>query len=424
MGTKFYSRSQFASWFEEESKKYFGHSGSWVAPSEYEKVAKLILRKINEHIEIPSPYAIGSWAGVYRYGEKIWDKNYNYLNGVESPDSPAGSYASNYSSSSKSPSGCSSQSSRKSSYESQSSSSFSEASSSSSATSSSGIGIVKRHNFDSALIKIQRFSNEVPYIPELKKFDTDGGLFGLGDHYINGYEMNNYVEKVQDIFRTHNDIIIRTIQEFRDVYSTFDYLDKEYLSGIVQTAVAAAKASEGAKTASNQAKIASEQAKSAADKALKNEADLKKDVENLRKLVEKIRSIKEDLSSRIESTNTSLSHKLRKMEQDLSAQLLSKDQIIVLQNQLKTINQLEKKVSDWEHILINEVDALTQRIEAQKIIIEELTKRFEKVEKKTLSENSPQNAQEPVNNSYTGLIWAYITGGLALVCSICSLVLR
>ena len=411
---KFYSRSQFASWFEKETKKYVGHSGSWVPPSEYEKAAKLILGKINAHIDIPNPYVTGGWKSVYWYGEKIWDKNYSYLNSVTISDSPSSSHTSNHSSSMKSSFSPASQR----------SSSYSGTTSSSSAQSSSGTGIVKRHNFDSALRKIQNFSDEVPYIPELKKFDTDGGLFGLGNHHITGYEMNNYVEKVQDIFRTHNDIIIRTIQEFRDIYSTFDYLDKEYLSGIVQTAVAAAKASEGAKTASNQAKIASDQAKAAAEKALKNEEDLKKDVDNLRKLVEKIRSIKEDLISRIESTNTSLSHKLRKMEQDLSAQLLSKDEIIVLQNQLKTINQLEKKVSDWENILINEVDKLTQRIEAQKIIIEELTKRFEKVEKKTLSENSPQNAQEPVNNSYTGLIWAYITGGLALVCSICSLVLR
>ena len=52
---KFYSRSQFASWFEKETKKYVGHSGSWVPPSEYEKAAKLILGKINAHIDIPNP---------------------------------------------------------------------------------------------------------------------------------------------------------------------------------------------------------------------------------------------------------------------------------------------------------------------------------------------------------------------------------
>ena len=395
---KFYSRSHFASWFETETKKYIYHSGSWVAPSEYEKAAKLILGKINAHIEIPNPYAIGGSKSVYIYGEKIWDKNQKHLNGIESPASPTDTYSSNYSSSSKP--------------------------SSSAPQSSSETEIIKRHNFDSALRKIQNFSNRVPYIPELEKFKTDGGLFGLGDHYVNGYEMNRYVEKVQDLFRTHNDIIIKTIQEFRDVYSTFDYLDREYLTGIIQTTSAAAKASEGAKAASNQAKVASDQAKAAAEKALKNEEDLKKDVDNLRKLVEKIRSIKEDLSSRIEFTNTSLSHKLRKIEQDLYAQLLSQDEIIVLQNQLKTINQLEEKVSNWEHILINEVDKLTQRVETQKIIIEELTMRFEKVEKNTLLENSPQNAQKSVNNSYTRLIWAYILGGLGLVCSICSLILR
>lgn len=341
---KFYSRSQFASWFETETKKYVVHSGSWVAPSEYEKAAKLILGKINAHIELPNPYGTGGWGTVYRYGEKIWDKNQKHLNGIESPASPTDCYSSNYSS----------QSSRVSGQYSPSTSSYSGASSSSSTPqNSSGIGIVKRHNFDSALRNIQRFSNEVPYIPEIKKFETDGGLFGWGDHYVNGSEMNQYVEKIQDIFRTHNDIIIRTIQEFRDVYSTFDYLDKEYLTGIVQTANAAAKASEGARVASSLAKTASDQAKSAADKALKNEADLKKDVENLRKLVEKIRSIKEDLSSKIEVTNSSLSHKISKVEQDVSARFLSPVEIKGLRSQLLTINQLEKKVSDWEDRLNN-----------------------------------------------------------------------
>ena len=286
---KFCSKSEFVSWFETQAKKKIKvNNDGWISPSACLTAAKVICKQLSNALELPSPY--DGWCGISDFAKKIWDKNMIYLSEIEAPASPSVSYASSYSSSSKSTSNYSSHG---------CSSSYSGSSSSSYSSSSSGSGMVKRHNFDSALRKIQRFSNEVPYISELEKFETDGGLFGWGDHYVNGREMNNYVEKVQDLFRTHNDIIIKTIQEFRDVYSTFDYLDKEYLSGIVQTATAAAKASEGAKVASNQAKEASDQAKIAADKALKNEVNLQKDVENLRKLVEKIKSIKEDLSNRI-----------------------------------------------------------------------------------------------------------------------------
>ncbi len=416
---KFYSKSEFALWFEAETKKYVGRSGSWVAPSEYEKAAKSILKKINKDIEIPSPYGNGGWKNIQKYGEKIWDENHRYLSDRDLPGLSSGAYSSNSSYSSNSTLGYSSQSSRNMTSYSRSSS----ATCDSSNTPSSGSAIVKRHNFDSALRKIQNFSNQVPYIPQLEKFETDGGLFGLGDHYINGYEMNRYVEAVQDLFKTHNGIILKTIQEFRDVYNTFDYLDREYLTGIVQTANAAAKASEGAKTASNQAKVASDQAKFAAEKALKNEEDLKRDVENLRKLVEKIRNIKEDLSAKIESTNSSISLRMRTMEQELSSQLLSHEEITGLKSQLKTINKLEKNISDWEQSIANEIDKLTQHLDAQKDIIEELTKRLEKAEKKISSIEFPQTVTGSIKTSHTGLLWAYIIGGLGLVCSICSIVM-
>lgn len=328
----FYNRSQFVSWFEEETKKYLGKSGTWTSPIEYQKAADLILRKIDPDIEIPNPYEDGPWVSVFRYGEKIWDKNRVKLKDKDIPLST---------STTDSPS------------------------SNTTSSSSPESGIIRRHNFESALRKIQEFADKTPDIPDLEKFKTDGWLFGWGDHYVNGKEMNNYVDKVQKLFLAHNNIIIKTIQEFKDVYSTFDFLDREYLSGILNAVAAASKASEGAKTASNQAKEASDQAKEAAARTLKNEADLKKDVENLRKLVEKIRTIKEDLSAKIEDINGSFSHKLLKIEEDLSTHYISVEQY----------NQLTAQVSDNSH-------------------------------------------------SKGDLVGAYIVAGLSLLCSICSFLFR
>lgn len=432
---KFQNKREFASWFDAKTKRYLSGS-SWSPPSAYQEIAQSILRGINANIVIPNPFGNGTWKGAYDYGERIWDKNVHYLVGRESQSSSHTSYSSNNSSTNKSSSSYSSQNSYKPDSYNKNTPTYSGGSSSSYSTpSASGSGIAKRQNFDAALRKIQEFSNQIPSIPSIGKFDTDGGLFGLGDHYINGREMNNYVKKVQDIFQKHNEIITKTIREFRDVYETFDYLDKEYLLGIVQTSTKAAKAVEGAKEASKQAKTASEQAKTAADKALKNEEDLKKDVDNLRKVVEKIRTIKDDLNLKIEKTDFSLSQKietvhsyfsrsLKNLENDISKSLISEDEIVDLRNKIKTINQLEKQISDWEEMLINEVDKLTQEVNTQKNIIENLTSRLEKAEQTTLSETSSQSAQEPASKSQTGLIIAYIIGGLGLVGSICSLLLR
>lgn len=197
--------------------------------------------------------------------------------------------------------------------------------------------IIKRHNFDQALRKINQFSNNVPSIPYIPKFEIDGGMFGWGKHYINGKEMNSYVEKIQDIFRKQNDIIVSTIREFREIYNTFDYLDREYIQGILGTANAAREASNQANTASNQAKTASEQAKDAANRALKNEADIRKEVEALSKIVLKLKNIKEEFNSKIHTLEQSFSLLCENIKVDIAHQIPSKEEISELRKDIAVI---------------------------------------------------------------------------------------
>lgn len=306
---KFYSQSEFTSWLEEEIKKRAGIPyASIISPSTCEQHAKQILNETSDNIDIPSAWDTGTWKGLNDYAWRIWLKNSALLQGHNVNSRNGSPYSSR-----------SEWSNQKGSSQNPSITKYNNSYPSSQAEN----GIIKRHNFESSLSKIQAFSKNVPCIPELDKFETDGGLFGWGDHYINGYEMNRYVEKVQDLFRSHNNTILKTIQEFREVYNTFDYLDREYIQGILQTANAAKKASEGAKAASDQAKVSSDQAKAAANKALKNEADIQRDVENLRKLVEKIKSIKEDLSSKILVLESKYNHSINELRNDINQRTLS-----------------------------------------------------------------------------------------------------
>lgn len=207
--------------------------------------------------------------------------------------------------------------------------------------------IIKRHNFDQALRRIEQFSNSTPSVPYIEKFATDGGLFGWGDHYINGTEMNHYVEKVQDHFSKQNSVLIRTIKEFREVYNTFNFLDKEYLQGIISAVDAANKASEGAK-------VASGQAKEAAVKALKNEEDIRKEVEALKKVVEKIKSIRDELNTKILKLDNSIRENKTFLIEEIPKRILPQSELQLLQSGVKPISgfiQLSEKVKLlWEEV--------------------------------------------------------------------------
>ena len=195
--------------------------------------------------------------------------------------------------------------------------------------------IIIRHNFDQALRRLERFSNSTPSVPNIEKFETDGGLFGWGDHYINGHEMNNYVEKVQEHLSKQNSVLISTIKEFREVYNTFNFLDKEYLQGIISAVDAANKASEGARAASNQAK-------EAAVKALKNEDDIRKEVEALRKVVEKIKSIREDLNTKISKIEESVNEDRNFFNQEISKRTIAYSELQTLRNGLDTLSDISQ----------------------------------------------------------------------------------
>lgn len=390
---KFNTQYQFGSWFETEMKKAMGNPSGWISPSKYEYSAKKILYSIDAQIQIPSIYGEGGWKGLAVYADRIWAKNFNLLSGYSSQNNSSG-----YSS--------------KDSQSSVSSHKYSNTDYDSSNTvSQTGSEIIKRHNFDSSLRRIQAFSNNLPTIPQIDGFRTEGGLFGWGDHYINGYEMNRYAEDVQKLFKKHNDTIIQTIQEFRDVYTTFDYLDKEYLTGIVKSVNAATHASQGAKAASEQAKMASDQAKDAANKALKNEEDIKKDVENLRRLVEKIKSIKEDLSNKI----LILESNVKNLRQELSVRALSHEQ-------QQTIKKLEKAFGHLKHI--EDIDDIWNIVEIHDKNLDEILKRISDLDKNIGSEqrDSSQQLLSEEKNFKKNIVWAYAVAGVSLLVSLCSLI--
>lgn len=383
----FHSQSEFRNWCKKELNNYSEIKASWISPSTYYNIFHRIFKYKYPDLNLPDVYK-GGWKGIDEYIDKIWLNNLLLL--TSSSYTPKGftdknpssgyskhSYYSSHTDSYKSSQNFNSQNDESVNFNNRG---YNTSNRYDGSNDSIGNVVIHRHNFDRALKKIDDFANSVPELKNLDKFSTDGGLFGWGDHYINGYEMNRHVEALQDIFREHLEAVIETRKEFRDVYSTFDWLDKEYLQGIMGAVNEANKASRGAIEASNQAKTASVEAKEAIQRALNNEKDIKNDVENLKKVIEKIKSIKEQYSTKISEIEASL-------------EIFQKDL-----NRLKGISSSQ-----------NEIENIKKNIEdIQNYVMEE----------KSQENNIPETSESSVNSK---LIWSYVIGGLGLVCSIIAL---
>lgn len=106
--------------------------------------------------------------------------------------------------------------------------------------------LIKKHNFEEAKNKIRVFSNNLPTYPHFDKVEESGGLFNWGNHNVTGKEMNTFVSKVQDRFISVNSSLRSVVSEFREIYKALDFLDKEYIDGILVSVEAAEKASQQA----------------------------------------------------------------------------------------------------------------------------------------------------------------------------------
>lgn len=103
--------------------------------------------------------------------------------------------------------------------------------------------VIKKHDFDVAKQNIKEFSLLKPKKLELLKVEEDGGLFGLFDHNVTGKELNELTIQIQGYFKQYNDLNIKFIQQFGEVYKAFESLDKGYIDGILTAVKSAEKAS-------------------------------------------------------------------------------------------------------------------------------------------------------------------------------------
>ena len=136
-----------------------------------------------------------------------------------------------------------------------------------------------KHNFEEAKNKIKRFSENLPSNITFEKVDENGGFLWLFDHNVTGEELNRFMEKVQAQFINFKNNQVSIIREFSEIYKTFDYLDKEYLAGIL---------------------ISLKKAENAVEKANIAQEDIKKTIEALGKTVAVLKNFKDNVTGELE----------------------------------------------------------------------------------------------------------------------------
>ena len=181
---------------------------------------------------------------------------------------------------------------------------------------------IDKHNFEIAKQSIKSFAENLPADPKLKRVEQDVGPFGWLNHDVTGKELNELTSQIQDCLISNNQNIRKTIQEFKTIYDTLEYLDKDYLAGIVASVQAAEAASEATK---------------------RNTEDIQKNLDALTKLVGKLKDFKQETEENIISLQTQIDA----VAKNLNARSNDIDSVRIYVRDLKdSINKANKKLSD------------------------------------------------------------------------------
>ncbi|MBR8763609.1 hypothetical protein IX335_000824 [Porphyromonas levii] len=215
--------------------------------------------------------------------------------------------------------------------------------------------IITKHNFELCKAEIKRSSDKIPEPVNLEKFQTDGSIIPWNDHNVTGSEINDLLVKpLQKALIKQNDSTQSIYKILQNVYCTLDYLDKEYIAGIITAVKSAEEASNQARKASDKATLASSQALDASDKAITAQEDIKRTIEALQKAVGILKDFKENVDRRIQA--------IEKGRDSIFAIAEEAHKVRVIMNRITHLRDLDTIWSDVEEHKAN-LAGLHQKVE-------------------------------------------------------------
>lgn len=225
--------------------------------------------------------------------------------------------------------------------------------------------IVKPRSFENAKKHLQSFATKTASDFGLAQVPYSGGLFGLGDHKVTGYELNKVTSQVENYLSKINSVNTDLIREFGQVYTALEALDRDYISAIIAAVKGAEHASNQANSAANHVKVAQEDIR----KTIEEQKKIIKVLENQKIKLDKLRHL-ENIDE-IWNTSQKLGQELTLFKGEFNN---AQTQLSKLEVGIKSLQNFCNQILDQEHL--EEIDEMWSRMEASDEKLSELNSSY------------------------------------------------
>lgn len=261
------------------------------------------------------------------------------------------------------------------------------------------------HNFEIQKENIRKFSNKILEPVELKAVDEK--FLWKFDHRVTGTEFNAAIEQIQEAFKKNYEISKDIVREFKDVYNTFESLDKDYIQGICASVATAKESAKQASEASNQANDSFEEARSAQER-------IEKTTNALRYTVEKFQERFEQVDFKISQQDASIETLSTRIYSELEQQKLLREKITSdLESYKAKIAEQSRSIQEVNGIINSYVEYYNSKFDEHRSFNIELSTKIDAYKEEYQAKFGEQNATiEELNKK---IKYAYIVSAVAII---------
>ena len=284
--------------------------------------------------------------------------------------------------------------------------------------------IIKKHNFQNAINRVKDYSLKKKKDIEIKSVKTiDEGIFFDTDHEVTGYELNEVIKVIQghliDINKRNNE----TVNEFYEIYQAFNYLDTEYVKGILTTVKGLEKTNNDVRIQQEELKKHHKKLANQNNKLEAHQGEIEGIIENINKTIDILKVFKKEIDclkhlsdiDRLWSNHVQLQEKVENLSNDLSNEKEN------LQNykelSAENIKSIDNIINSYQVKFNNDIKGIQSSIEilnSFKSSLEEL----DHLKEIDILWKNLYEIQNRINMINKNLKASYIVGGIALVISI------
>ena len=287
-----------------------------------------------------------------------------------------------------------------------------------------GTDIIKKHNFQNAINRVKDYSLKKKKDIEIKSVKTiDEGIFFDTDHEVTGYELNEVIKVIQghliDINKRNNE----TVNEFYEIYQAFNYLDTEYVKGILTTVKGLEKTNNDVRIQQEELKKHHKKLANQNNKLEAHQGEIEGIIENINKTIDILKVFKKEIDclkhlsdiDRLWSNHVQLQEKVENLSNDLSNEKENLHNYKELS--AENIKSIDNIINSYQVKFNNDIKGIQSSIEilnSFKISLEEL----DHLKEIDILWKNLYEIQNRINMINKNLKASYIVGGIALVISI------